>query len=289
MSFLNQLQNIDVTTLDDMTDVKVGGESRGLLPTGTAYVRPCMYIEYGSHVQTFNGQPKPAAPIFKLGFRIVGGGGLNIEGKPEKYVLEEGKFPLITTFDTTLGFFEKSKSIQYFNALNRVGNKATHFVQKIAEQCIYALPIGVKKNKQGKDVQDIDFTNLQVALNQETFEQRTGDPALSDEHIQVFLWDTPTIEMWDSIFIEGEFPAQKDDSGKITKPARSRNLHQEKCLSALNFEGSPLQVLLQEKGKSYTIPELPTTPDVPEEAPSEPAAVTPPPTDGAVLTPPDLD
>lgn len=288
-NIMNQIDSINVAELNDMTQVQAGGSGRGLLPTGTAIVRMCMYVEFGSHVQEFQGQKKPPAPIFKLGFRIVGGGGLNLEGKGEKYVVEEGQFPLITTFDTTMSLFEKSKAVKYFTALNRVGNKATHFVQKIQEQCLYALPISTKKNKQGKDVQVIDFSNLQPAINPTTYNAYTDAdmPKLSEEHIQVFLWSHPTPEMWKTIHKEGQWEAQKDDSGKVTRPARSKNWLQEKCFTAVDFEGSPLQLMLQEQGADYTIPELGTEPDVQEEAVQETPVA--PEVEGAVLTPPTLD
>lgn len=287
MSIFNAIDNVNVDTLNDMTAVKSGG-SRGLLPAGTALVRLCSYIEFGSAVQSFGGKPKPAAPIFQLGFMIVGGVGRKEDGTPEKYVLEEGNFPMITTFDTALSLYDKSKAVKYFNALSRVGNRCTHFIQKVAEQNLYALTIGTKiatggKNA-GKLVQDIDFSNLQVALDQETGLPRQA-PALKEEHIQVFLWNQPTKEMWDSIYIEGEWEEKKDESGKVLYAARSKNFLQEKCLQALDFEGSPLQTLLSEMGSDYTIPELPTAPDAVPEVPEVPEA----PAEGTVIAAPDLD
>lgn len=281
-----QIGNIDASQLVDMTETKTGGGGRGLLPTGTAIVRLSTYIEFGKHVETFAGQAKPATLQFKLGFRIVGGGGKNKEGKGEKYVQADGNLPYISDFfNTAMSQHEKSTAVKYFNALNRVGNKATHFVQKVAEQCLYTVPISVV-SKNGKEYNAIDFSNLQPALNAEFEEYANTDmPQLKDEHIQVFLWDSPTKEMWDSIYIEGQWDAKKDDSGKVTQPAKSKNFLQEKCLSAVDFEGSPLQLLLQEIGADYTVPELPTTPDeasVPD-VPAEPKA------EGSVIAAPDLD
>lgn len=271
-TLFTQINSVDTHQLVDMTQVKTGGGGRGLLPTGTAIVRFSSYVELGSHVQTFGGQAKPAAPQFKLGFHIVGGGGINKEGKGEPYVQEAGQFPFVSTFDTAMSQHEKAKAVKYFNALNRVGNKATHFIHKLSEQCLYALPISVV-NRKGKDYNEIDFTNLQVAVNPTTYQAYTDEdmPKLEDKHIQVFLWEQPTKEMWDSIEIEGEWEAQKDAAGNITAPARSKNFLQEKCLTALNFEGSALQLLLQEIGADYKIPELSTTPEPVAEVPDVPS------------------
>ena len=284
-----QINDIDVNQLVDMTETKTGGGSRGLLPTGTAIVRLSTYVEFGKHVETFAGQAKPPTLQFKLGFRIVGGGGKNKEGKGEKYVQADGNLPYISDFfDTAMSQHEKSKAVKYFNALNRVGNKATHFVQKVAEQCLYTVPITVV-TKAGKEYNHIDFSNLQPALNSEFEEYANTDlPQLKEEHIQVFLWDSPTKEMWDSIEIKGQWEARTDDSGAVISPAKSKNFLQEKCIAAIDFEGSPLELLLQEQGASYTIPELPTTPDA-SSVPDVPEVPTEAKAEGTVIAAPELD
>lgn len=269
MSNFDILNNVNVAALDNMTETKSDGGSRGLLPTGTALVRLSGYVEFGNFIQEFQGQKKPAARMFQLAFRIVGGVGMNAENKPEKYVGEDGYFPMATTFDTPISFHEKSKAVKYFNALNRVGAKGTHFIQKLQEQCVYAMPVSVYTSKKnGKQYTKFDFENLQMALDQETGLPRTA-PELKPEDIQVFLWEQPTKAMWDSIHIEGEYDEQKDDAGNVIKPKRSKNFLQEKCLQALDFEGSALQVML-----GGDVPALPTTPDAPETpvTPDVPAA-----------------
>lgn len=290
MSIFNAIAAVDVAELNDMTAVKTGGGSRGLLPTGTALVRLCSYIEYGDTIQTFGGVAKPAAPTFQLGFMIVGGIGVKEDGETrEKYVLEEGRFPLITTYDTAMSLHEKSGAVKYFKALNRVGNRATHFIQKLQEQCLYSLTIGTKISTGGKSigkvVQDIDFSNLQPALDQDTGLPRTAT-GLKESDIQVFLWNQPSKEMWESIYIEGNWDEVKDEkTGEIKYPARSKNFLQEKCLQAINFEGSALQTLLSEIGADYTIPELATAPEVAADVPEVPTV----PVEGAVISAPDLD
>lgn len=254
MSLLNIAQGVDVSGLADMTEVKVGGGSkRGLLPTGTAFVRFASYIESGNHAQEFQGKKKDPALEFKLGFVVVGGVGMNLAGEKEAFVLDPEHPPTISTFDTAQTQFEKSKAMAYFKAIN-VNKDATHFVQKLG--ALYALPISVKKHKTtGKDQQDINFANLQPAVDPLTAEPYTM-PELKDDQVQVFLWDRPanlTDEqykaMWDSIHIEGEWEAIKDEkTGEITKPKRSKNFLQEKCLRALNFAGSALEQLLSSSG-----------------------------------------
>lgn len=279
-----EIEGINTAALADMTEVKSGGGARRILPAGTAIVRLSSYIEFGKHVQTFNGQPKPPALQFKLGFHIVGGGGTNEKGEGEPYVLEEGNFPQISTFDTAMSQHEKSKAVKLFKALNSVGNTATHFVQKVSEQCLYQLQVKVIK-KGDKTYNDFNFVDMSAAINPVTY-KAYGDndmPKLEDKHIQVFLWSQPSPAQWASIHIEGEWEAQVDKkTGEQIKPARSKNFLQEKCLTAIDFEGSPLQVMLGELGSGYSIPELSTEPEVVQEAPQEAPA------EGSVSAP-DLD
>jgi len=64
--------------------------------------------------------------------------------------------------------------------------------------------------------------------------------------LKLFLWDNPDKDQWASIYIAGQYPAYTDDTGKEVRPARSKNVIQEKIMSALNWQGSPMQLLLEE-------------------------------------------
>src|SRR5690606_20267926 len=50
--------------------------------------------------------------------------------------------------------------------------------------------------------------------------------------LRLFLWDFPSKEMWDSIYIDGEYPERKDEkTGKVIAPAKSKNVLQAKIKS----------------------------------------------------------
>ena len=73
---------------------------------------------------------------------------------------------------------------------------------------------------------------------------------------RLFLWDVPSKEMWDSLYIDGTYPAKIDDKTKaVIYPERSKNVIQEKILSAVNFKGSPLADIIGEDA----LLELPST------------------------------
>ena len=85
--------------------------------------------------------------------------------------------------------------------------------------------------------------------------------------IKLFLWDNPTQETWDSLFIDGTYTKKEGDK----EVEVSKNWMQEVILSAENFEGSALHTLVSGLGELSTAEKSPATP--PEPTPTEP---TPP-------------
>ena len=68
--------------------------------------------------------------------------------------------------------------------------------------------------------------------------------------LRLFLWDYASKEMWDSLFIDGEYEEVKDEkTGKVTKPAKSKNVIQEEIQQALDWEGSPMYNILTAGGE----------------------------------------
>lgn len=257
INFLDLAHNIDVTTLEDMTELTTGGGTkRGLLPTGIAFLVFSSYIEYGNQPQTYEGKAKDPQPEFRLGFHIVGGVGTNKEGVDEDYV-QDGFCPQVSAFDCKMSQNEKARAVAYFNAIN-INPKGTHFIQKLGS--LYTVEVKVGKNKKtGKDQNEIDFRNLQPAVDAATRKPYTtycnaaGEAVpmgvVAPEDVKVFLWNKPpsvSIEqyqaMWDSIEIKGEFEV-KDADGKVVGK-KSKNFLQDKALAALNFAGSSLEQLM---------------------------------------------
>lgn len=68
-------------------------------------------------------------------------------------------------------------------------------------------------------------------------------PARGQAENKVFLWDYASQEMWDGIFIDGEYEAKVGKDGKEI-PAKSKNVIQNKIKGALNWQGSPMQKIL---------------------------------------------
>ena len=64
-----------------------------------------------------------------------------------------------------------------------------------------------------------------------------------------FLWDYATQQMWDSLFIEGEYEAVEAKDGQAARPAKTKNVIQEEIKLALDWKGSKMQSLLGDGGE----------------------------------------
>jgi len=78
--------------------------------------------------------------------------------------------------------------------------------------------------------------------------RRSSDRKVAEPltELKCFLWENPDAEQWASLYIEGEYAERRDDTGRIVRPARSKNVIQDKIKAALNWPGSPMQRLLED-------------------------------------------
>lgn len=74
--------------------------------------------------------------------------------------------------------------------------------------------------------------------------------AISD--LRLFLFNHPSPECWNSLYIEGEREV-KDDKGNVIGK-ESKNFIQESIRSAVNFHGSPVEAMLA----AISTPQVPT-------------------------------
>lgn len=89
-------------------------------------------------------------------------------------------------------------------------------------------------------------------VDDETGESTTKKVRVPEQTVaeRALLWDDPTMDQWESIFIDGSYTKKADDG---TEEEVSKNYIQEACLSAEDFEGSPLQALLA--SQEMTLPD----------------------------------
>lgn len=268
MSILNSIQtlaqqHVEETAVDMNVAQKGGGSGSRLLPVGNALARLVGYIELGNQEGTGKAAGK-IQPMCRLTFALFGQ-----TPSGEAYHNEDGTPAIRSTFDMNLSLNEKATLFKLFKKMNPKGDKK-HFAQMINDTFI--LP--VTHTKDAKDATkvyaNLDLDNIRAAVDPITYQPYPVPEIKDDKLFKLFLWDNPTKECWDSIFIEGT-----NDDGK------SKNYLQERILGAVNYPGSALEQLL---GGAGSLPPLPTASAGPvetaqpeagqvQESPSEVAAM----------------
>lgn len=241
MSLLNKFQNQfneaqQAGAVGDMNETTTGGGGGRILPAGKALAVLTGYIESGLAAREFQGKPKPPTREMKLIFTIVGGIGMNTAGQPENYVLEAGQYPSIGTFFISVSNNEKSKAVKWFQRMrqNCFGSGGeVSFAQFLGKA--FLLPITHQQGK--KDGKDTIYVNIDPATVDKPIDPMTlqpyAIPEVPDDAYKLLLWDAPTKEQWDSLYIETPEDAEK-----------SRNYLQEHLMQSLDFGTSKLAMLL---------------------------------------------
>lgn len=242
---------------DDMTEVVAGGGNFSIT-AGPHMGYLTKYVELGDHVQTVKGKAKPPAPMFKLGFTLF-----PIETVTGPDGSETRKFgdPVeVWSYSINRSRNEKARAHKLFKRMNRTG-KAKNFAQLIGTKYIVPHTEEDSTKEPGKKVVRMQIDDIGAPIDLVTGKEYDLPP-LPEEHLKLFLFERPLKAAWDSLFIDG-----KRDDGT------SKNWLQDEILKAVNFPGSPLEVLLG----GATIPPLsvPAAPAAPAEAPAAPPAAAP--------------
>lgn len=241
LNALSSLVNETVATQSiDQSVTQTGGNFADvLLPKGTYFGRFMEYIELGKKIPMHMGKPtgKPAVMNVRLGFIIY---------------TPDGSLKRINPFPMAVSSFEKAKFKQVFDKMNYDGT-LKHMAQRLGQP--FMFEVGQYTSKTGKTSNIIDFLSLRTLPK---FDPQTGAPvelpALDESSLRLFLFDNPTKETWDSLYIE------------------KNNFIQEDILSAVNFEGSALQQMLMGDvpdmaAMAAPAPAAPAAPAVPPMAP----------------------
>lgn len=253
-------QQIDVLALankaaeieDQSKETK--GFERTLPVPGLRGCRFIEYIELGKHAMKGPSKfgTKPPADKVRLTFELLGKNDIEeiTVGETTKKV---GKRVSITV---NKSLSAKSDFKKIMNVLDR-GRGKQHMAQMLGEAFLVKVAVvdaegnlcTPENKKEGKYINLFsgtpDSKNWTFAAPM-IEDPETGDvkpvkvmPATSP--LKIFLWDNPTVETWDSLFIDGTREV-KDKDGNVTQ--QSKNFIQETILSAVNYEGSALQTML---------------------------------------------
>lgn len=251
-----------VNTAKEMEDQSVataGGDFEYTPPAaGKTIGRFIEYIELGKHIELYEGKPKPAAEMVRVTFELLG---VNDARQDIKEVEIDGnKKTIADRLSITMPkkMNEKAKFYKLFKAMTYGRTEITHMAEMLGE----AFVLTVTHNTSGEGANKRVYANLysnsvwgvaaprvEDAIAGTSADISARVPAVVSA-LKIFLWNNPTKETWDSLFIDGERDV-KDDKGNVTK--ESKNWLQEKILSATDFGGSALQQMVAGLDK------LPTT------------------------------
>lgn len=252
----------------DITETGTGGGGQQVLETGKYLGRLVEYVEYGSQKNRFEPN-KPPRSVCRVAFAVF-----PFETK------EDGTRSISTTpvfirsSDLTISNHEKATLKVLYNRLNwRNDTKKTHVAMFLGDA--YFVDV-VKRTPKGgtKERNYLDLKGVGPAVDPMSG-QPYNVPAVEDKAYRAFFWDVPTPESWESLYIEGS-----NDDGT------SRNFVQEQILAAVDFPGSPLEMMLQGTSSipaptdavaatpaaTPAVPETEAAVDVPWEEPAAPAA-----------------
>lgn len=217
---------------EDINEATAGGDFVPL-PEGPCRLRFAGYIELGKHEKEWQGVKKDVDKA-KFIFEVSG---------PKIEPREDGQ-PHLLQFELNKSKSEKAGYFKLFRKMN-VSGKHKVFAQMLGEGFRGKL----RQNIVGEGADKRTYVNLtdedgsfQIAAPYYNDEE-TGDrkevsipPMVSPE--RCFIWAFPDKEQWDSLFIDGEWEARDG------KPAKSKNIYQERIKSAKDWVGSPMQELL---------------------------------------------
>lgn len=241
MSLANLLKNV-AEKGTDQSKASAGGGDYTPPAAGMTGARLVGYFEVGQHEFEYQGKKKTQNEV-QLVYELIG------KKHPPRELEGGEKVPVRLTWTTNLSQNEKAWFFKTFNTVRDEGDK--HFVQLLGRPVILNI-VHEEKEKAGAKVvyANIEKGSIRKPVLQVP-EMLDGEPTgnLIDQpfavgpaltELKAFVWDFADAEMWDSIYLPGEYPERKDEkTGKVTAPAKSKNTLQLKIASALNFKGLP--------------------------------------------------
>lgn len=292
---IDDIQNeIDTTDgLADQSQAAAGGGNfeRSRLPMGKHPVRLVGYVELGMQdAGTYEGVQKKDEEQARMTFEFL--------GKRTVVAKEDGTGDFAPRKSTTkkLSLHPKAGFFKMFQAMRAGDSTITHMANMIGKQAWVVTVTWRTKDAAGK------YFTIKNKKEADKYEQRLKDaksdadkknfrifdsvdwnsiaapvvPVLDEDGedtgeskplkvraivggLQMFLWDNPKPMFWDSLFIAGTYTKKVD--GKDVEV--SKNYLQEIILGAKNYEGSPLQGMLE--GLDDLPGAVDKTPDVADE------------------------
>lgn len=224
----------------DMRIAHFGGEYTPPA-AGLARARLVGYFELGTHEEEYEGKLRDREKV-DLIFELSGP-----NHEPRK--LDDGTLiPIRITVQETLSLDEKSNFFKLFTAMNVLGDES-HMALLLGKPFI--VEVFHKRSADGKKVYaNLKGPNGYNVCGTTIKDPCTGEPVLIEvapavTELKAFIWDGADLEMWDSIYIPGEYEERRDEqTGAVVSPARSKNVLQELIKKAKNWSSHPLSAIV---------------------------------------------
>jgi hypothetical protein len=267
---IDDLNNfIEENELDDLSISTGGGDfKREILPAKNHVVRLVSYVEMGTQEKKkYQSEEIDLVDTVRLVFEVLSKDGIRLDehGKPAN-----ARRLFLTCKKST---HERSTMRKLFELMREGDSSITNFAQMIGSKA-WKLKVNWEQNKKvlqtkkerdaakaasekepdNKELRiwetwkDSGVPMLSPAVNavldedgEETDEVKPIDVPAMLGKIEFFLWDKPQQAHWDSLFAEGEYERKAKD-GTVTKV--SKNFVQNDIIAAKNYDGSPLQCML---------------------------------------------
>ncbi|QWT56567.1 hypothetical protein [Stenotrophomonas phage BUCT598] len=233
----------------NMNEATAGG-GYTVTPEGkNARLRLVGYYEVGKHVVQKGPYAGKKVDEVKLVWELSG-------NKWEPQEFDGKKVPYRITDTMTYSLSEKANFFKLFKRMNEChGGEATIMAELLGKEFLG----DVVHNKSKTDDKKV-FANL-VNIRKAERENDDGDivPVKVAEpltELKMFIWDIADKEMWDSIFIDGQYEEKKDKDGNVTHKAKSKNVIQEYIMSALNWDECPVAELVKSGATAQEAKEL---------------------------------
>ena len=229
------------------------------------------YIELGSQKRKpYLGKAKAPAPKVKLTFELL-------SAKHVKEVEVEGvkrEFANRVSIDMVLSTSDLSTFKKAYNKM-KYGRDINHMAEMLGEAFILNIVHNTSEATK-KTYANIEVETIGAPRNEDPIEGTSTPievrPPVSK--LKLFIFDLPSKETWDSLFIDGSY-TKKDDSGKETEV--SKNWIQNMIKKAENFKGSALEQLIGgvDELPEFKDAELEATQAAKTEAPKDKKATKP--------------
>lgn len=231
-------------------------------PTAFAYEPPAAgyttarfvgYVEVGKQPQrAFEGVEKPDAAEVRLTFELNG----------PKHITEyehEGVKKTRTNvirITSTISNHEKSNFYKLLQKMIYGRTGINHMAQMLGEGFLVKITHNASKKDPKKIFANMksDVWNIGEAMTVDPMTDIVTKLDVPEASIpqQLLLWNSPSAEQWDTIFIDGEYEREVDG----VKVMKSKNFIQELAMSASNFVGSPLEAMVSIGALNDIIPEV---------------------------------